>query len=44
MSRRVLITGAGGFVGSHLAEGFMALDYTVTAFDRSFDAPTRQRL
>ena len=44
MSRRVLITGAGGFVGAHLAEGFVALGDAVTAFDRSVDVPTRRRL
>jgi UDP-glucose 4-epimerase len=41
---RVLITGAGGFVGSHLAVGFAALGYQVTALDRSFDVATRARL
>lgn len=44
MSRNVLITGAGGFVGSHLAAGFALLGDTVTAFDQAFDAPTRKRL
>ncbi|SEQ40389.1 UDP-glucuronate 4-epimerase [Devosia sp. YR412] len=44
MSRRVLITGAGGFVGSHLATGFAKLGDHVTAFDRQFDAPTAARL
>ena len=41
---RVLITGAGGFVGSHLAVGFAALGYQVTALDRGFDLVTRSRL
>lgn len=41
---RVLITGAGGFVGSHLAEGFRRLGYAVTAFDRIFDEATSARL
>lgn len=41
---RILITGAGGFVGSHLAAGFTALGYQVTALDRTFDAATRKRL
>ena len=41
---RVLITGAGGFVGSHLATGFAALGYQVTALDRAFDPATRSRL
>lgn len=42
--RAVLITGAGGFVGSALAEGFAALGWRVTAVDRAFDAATRARL
>jgi UDP-glucose 4-epimerase len=44
VSRAVLITGAGGFVGSHLAEGFLDLGHQVTALDQHFDAPTRARL
>lgn len=40
----VLITGGGGFVGSHLAQGFQALGYAVTSMDLSFDAETRTRL
>jgi nucleoside-diphosphate-sugar epimerase len=44
MTRSVLVTGAGGFVGSHLAEGFSALGYRVVALDQAFDAPTRERL
>jgi len=45
MSRRdILITGAGGFVCSHLAQGLAAAGHRVTALDRSFDAPTRARL
>lgn len=40
----VLITGAGGFVGSHLAMGFAALGYQVTALDREFDPATRARM
>ena len=40
----VLITGAGGFVGSALAEGFAALDWRVTAVDRAFDEATGGRL
>ena len=44
MTRKVLITGAGGFVGSHLAEGFIAMGDSVTALDLAFDAPTRARL
>ncbi|MBM3611387.1 MAG: NAD-dependent epimerase/dehydratase family protein [Alphaproteobacteria bacterium] len=41
---RALITGAGGFVGSALAEGFMRLGWQVCALDATFDAPTRARL
>ncbi len=44
MKRRVLITGAGGFVGSHLAEGFRSLGDTVFAVDRLFDKQARERL
>lgn len=40
----VLVTGAGGFVGSALAEGFAALGWRVTALDREFDAVSRDRL
>jgi len=43
-SREILITGAGGFVGSALVEGFLALGWRVTAVDRAFDAATRARL
>ena len=44
MNRTVLITGAGGFVGSHLAQGFLAMGDAVVALDRAFDTATRQRL
>ena len=37
MDRRVLITGAGGFVGAALARGFARLGWNVTAVDRRFD-------
>lgn len=40
----MLITGAGGFVGSHLAQGFLALGDAVTGLDLAFDTPTRRRL
>ncbi len=40
----VLITGAGGFVGSALAEGFTTLGWRVTAVDRAFDEASRTRL
>lgn len=36
--RRVLITGAGGFVGSALALGFADLGWKIVGLDRSFDA------
>ena len=35
--RRVLITGAGGFVGRALAMGFAGLGWSVIALDRAFD-------
>ena len=41
---RVVISGAGGFVGSALAEGFAALGWRVTALDMAFDDDTRARL
>ena len=41
---RVIITGAGGFVCSHLATGLHALGFTPTLIDTHFDTPTRQRL
>ena len=40
----VLVTGAGGFVGSALAEGFASLGWRVTALDREFDPATCERL
>ena len=42
--KRVLITGGGGFVGSHLAAEYARLGHAVTALDLAFDAPTRTRL
>lgn len=42
--RAILITGAGGFVGSHLAMGFAALGDRVTAVDSAFDEGARRRL
>lgn len=44
MMRKVLITGAGGFVGSALAEAEIAAGHTVLATDMAFDAGTRTRL
>ncbi|HSF65614.1 MAG TPA: NAD(P)-dependent oxidoreductase [Paracoccaceae bacterium] len=41
---RVLITGAGGFVGSALAAGLARLGWQVCALDTGFDAPARARL
>jgi len=38
-SGRILITGAGGFVGRALALGFAELGWEVWALDRSFDDP-----
>lgn len=44
MTRTVLITGAGGFVGSALAEAEMAAGHVVLATDMAFDADTGARL
>jgi UDP-glucose 4-epimerase len=44
MTTRALITGAGGFVGTYLAEGLAAAGVEVTGFDRSFDPAARARL
>lgn len=44
MKRTVLITGAGGFVGSHMAEGFLAMGDAVIALDSMFDAAAKRRL
>ncbi|NEX46627.1 SDR family oxidoreductase [Rhodobacter sp. ETT8] len=44
MESRVLITGAGGFVGSALSTGFAALGWQVTAMDIGFDSHTADRL
>jgi nucleoside-diphosphate-sugar epimerase len=41
---RVLVTGAGGFVGGALAAGFAGLGARVTGLDRTFDADARARL
>jgi UDP-glucose 4-epimerase len=40
----VVVTGAGGFVGSSLAIGFQSLGWQVTAVDRAFDADACARL
>lgn len=42
--QRILVTGAGGFVGSALATGFARLGWQVCALDLAFDAATRLRL
>jgi nucleoside-diphosphate-sugar epimerase len=44
MTKRVLITGGGGFVGSHLVEGYQRLGHRVTALDTAFDPATADRL
>lgn len=38
------MTGAGGFVGSALVEGFLALGWRATGVDFAFDTATRERL
>ena len=40
--RRVLVTGAGGFVGRALVRGFADLDWRVVGVDRAFDAPAER--
>lgn len=42
--KRVLITGAGGFVGTCLAEGLAGAGLAVTGIDRQFDDAARARL
>ncbi|MGY6695844.1 MAG: NAD-dependent epimerase/dehydratase family protein [Roseinatronobacter sp.] len=44
MTRTVLITGAGGFVGSALAEAQLAAGHAVLATDLAFDSGVRARL
>ena len=34
MNKKILITGACGFIGSHLAEYFIEAGYEIIAFDR----------
>lgn len=40
----ILVTGAGGFIGSTLAAGLAALGHDVIALDRAFDATAEQLL
>ena len=42
--RKVLVTGAGGFVGSQVALGLAQAGYEVVVTDQAFDAATRARL
>lgn len=44
MTRTTVITGAGGFVGSHMTAGFVAMGDKVVAIDSRFDDATRIRL
>lgn len=44
MSPPILVTGAGGFVGSAVAEALLAAGHPVLATDLAFDAPARARL
>lgn len=41
-ARRVLVTGAGGFVGSHIVEALLAAGHAVVAADRHFAPSLRQ--
>lgn len=41
-ARRVLITGAAGFVGAALTTGFVDFGWDVLALDRAFDAPNTE--
>ena len=34
MANKILITGAAGFIGSHLTEYLLKKNYSITAFDR----------
>lgn len=42
--RRVLVTGAGGLIGSHLVQGLSALGHHAIALDAVFDGAAQQRL
>jgi nucleoside-diphosphate-sugar epimerase len=44
MSRRAIVTGAGGFVGGHIAAGLVASGWRVAAVDLAFDPMARARL
>ena len=40
MKKRVVITGAAGFIGSHLAETLLDRDYTVVGIDNLLTGDT----
>lgn len=44
MSQQILVTGAGGFVGSAIAEALVGAGRSVLAIDMALDVPTRDRL
>ena len=44
MKKRVVITGAAGFIGSHLAETLLDRDYTVIGVDNLLTGDTANML
>ena len=44
MKQRVVITGAAGFIGSHLSETLLDRDYTVIGIDNPFEKTVSQIL